>query len=171
MENLAKETKDDIIDTRRVESDGKRNEQPLTKEQIEETTEAMRKQGYQGDIMYSDHSNTAFHGSVEGEPYHYVVIGTDAYPNAQMGKSANERISVNGCAAHEIVGHYETWRKGTALNDVVLDEAQASIRASRFGVGLSDAERADLMSDAMERLEKAGIDYEQVKDSLDIWER
>lgn len=121
--------------------------------------------------MYSEHSNTSFHGSKEGEAYHYVVIGTDAYPNARMGKSANERISANGCAAHEIVGHYETWKKGTALDDIVLDEAQASIRASKFGVGLSDAERTDLMADAMERLERAGIDYEQVRDLLDIWER
>ncbi len=171
LENVAKEAEGGIIDPRRVESGGKRNEQPLTGEQIEEVTQAMRRQGYRGDIMYSEHSNTAFHGSTEGEAYHYVVIGTDAYPNARMGKSANERISANGCAAHEIVGHYETWKKGTALDDIVLDEAQASIRASKFGVGLSDAERTDLMADAMERLERAGIDYEQVRDLLDIWER
>ena len=63
------------------------------------------------------------------------MVGIDAYPNVNMGSSANERVSLNGCAAYEIVGHYETWKKGTALDDIVLDEAQASIRASKFGTG------------------------------------
>ncbi len=171
MESVAKGRGNDIIGTRRVESGGKRNEQPLTEIQIKETIAAIRKQGYLGDVTYSEYSNTSFHGSREGQTYHYVVIGTDAYPNSNMGSSANERITVNGCAAHEIIGHYETWKKGTALDDIILDEAQASIRASKFGIGLSDEERDILMTDALERLKNAGIDYDQVKNLLDIWER
>ena len=154
-----------------VNTGGKRNEEPLTDAQITEAMTYAALQGYKGEIHYSDHSNTSFHGSTEGEEYCYLVIGTDAYPTSNNNGTANERISVNGCMAHEVVGHYETWKKGTVNKVEVLDEAQASIRAAKFGVDLSDDERQTLLQDAYDRLEAAGIAFEDVKDELDIWER
>lgn len=150
---------------------GKRNEKPLSEDEINRAKEAAKKQGYDGEMMYSDNSNTSFHGSTEGDPFHYLVIGTDAYTSPHNGGTANENISLNGCMAHEVVGHYETWKKGTANPVEVLDEVQASIRASKFGVDLSKEERDLLWRDGMDRLNAAGITFDDVKDSLDIWER
>ena len=121
--------------------------------------------------MYSDNSNTSFHGSTEGNEFHYLVIGTDAFPSKENGGTANEMITLNGCMAHEVVGHYETWKKGTVKAEIALDEAQASIRAAKFGVGLSVKEREVLWQDAYYRLQATGISFDDVKDELDIWER
>ena len=143
----------------------------MTPQQFSEAKDAARRQGYTGDICYSDYQNTSFHGSIEGDPFHYLVIGTDAYPTEKNNGTPNELISVNACMAHEVVGHYETWLKGTDKQDIALDEAQASIRASKFGVGLTDEEREILYQDGMKRLENAGIKFEDVESILDIKER
>lgn len=108
---------------------------------------------------------------MEGEKFHYLVIGTDAYPIEGNNNSANERITVRGCMAHEVIGHYEAWKKGTTQNNMILEEAQASIRAAKFGIDLTDEERQDLMQDAMDRLQNNKIDYEKIKNKLDIFER
>ena len=78
---------------------------------------------------------------------------------------------MNGCMAHEVVGHYEAWKKGTDQTDPVLEEVQASIRASRFGVDLTEDEREILIKDALERLEAEGLKLEDVIGDLDILER
>ena len=154
-----------------IYSGGHRNEIPLTTEQISKAEEAAKRQGYDGDIYYSDYSNTSFHGSTESEePFHYLVIGTDAYPSSGPHRSANDRISLDGCMAHEVKGHYETWKRGTIQPVEVLDEAQASIRASKYGIGLSQKEREMLYQDAIERLRNAGINLVDVEHELDIWE-
>lgn len=154
-----------------ISTEGKRYEKPLTNEQIETARKEAVKQGYTGDILYSQNSNTAFHGIVEGEKFHYLVIGTDAYPIKGNNNSANERITVRGCMAHEVIGHYEAWKKGTTQSNLILEEAQASIRAAKFGIDLTDEERQDLMQDAMDRLQNNKIDYEKIKNKLDIFER
>lgn len=155
-----------------VSTGGKRNETPLTEHQINEAKEAARLQGYKGEILYSAHSNTSFHGSQEGEKYHFLVVGTDAFPTEANGGTANEKVSLNGCMAHdEIIGHYEAWRKGTMQSNELLEEVQASIRASKFGIGLTDEERKILYQDALDRLSNAGIDLRDVENDLDIWER
>ena len=171
---VADVAKSDIIKAREmsdVSTGGKRNEVPLTEEQIKEAQIAARKQGYKGIIQYSDYSNTSFHGSAEGERFCYLVIGTDAYPSTYNAGNANEKVSLNGCMAHEVVGHYETWLKGTMQSEELLDEVQASIRASKFGIGLTQEEREILYEDAMERLNKAGVALDDVEKTLDIWER
>ena len=99
-----------------------------------------------------------------------MVIGTDAYPSVN-GITANDKISLNGCMAHEIVGHHEAWLKGTTQSNGLLEEIQASVRASKFGVGLSEDERNILMQDALDRTNKAGLIFDDIKDLLDIWER
>ena len=80
-----------------VSTGGKRNETPLNDYQINML------QGYKGEILYSAHSNTSFHGSQEGEKYHFLVIGTDAFPAGANGGSANEKVSLNGCM---VQGYY-----------------------------------------------------------------
>ena len=155
----------------KIDTGGRRNEKPLSVLQQKNAEDAARKQGYPGEIFYSDYSSTAFHGSPDNRDFHFLVIGTDAYPVATSQGSAIERISLSGCMAHEVVGHYEAWIKGTTQNSFPLEEAQASIRASKFGVGLDDDERKALFQDAIDRLESAGIFYDDVKDLLDIWER
>lgn len=71
--------------------------------------------------------------------------------------------------AHEVIGHYEAWRRGTTQAVAVLEEVQASIRASKFGIDLSNHEREMLLRDALERLEAANIKLEDVEKYLDIW--
>lgn len=174
QKEIAKSKKDGIIKSRNMSdvfTGGKRNETPLEDKEIEAAKAAAKRQGYLGDIHYSNNSNTSFHGSIEGKPYHYLVIGTDAFPAKQNGGTANERISLDGCMAHEIVGHYEAWKKGTTQKIEVLEEVQASLRASKFGVGLTDDEREILKQDAIDRLNAAGINLKDIEDSLDIWER
>jgi hypothetical protein len=171
-EDIANPRKNDImnLEEMRVNTGGKRNETPLTETQKIEAEMAAREQGFTGEIMQSDNSFTAFHGSVEGERFFYLVIGTDAYPAEQAGNTPNERISMRACMAHEVVGHYRAWERGTTNPSKPLEEAQASIRASKFGIGLSDEEREILFQDAMERLKAAGINYDDVKEQLDIKE-
>ena len=171
IENIQEDDTMMTEDPFQILTDGKRNEEDLSVDQINEAKSAAIRQGYDGEMFYSPNSNTAFHGSTEGDPFHYLVIGTDAYPVKEPGETANEQVSLNGCMAHEVVGHYEAWKKGTSQADPVLEEAQASIRASRFGVDLSDQERATLLRDAIERLEAVGIKLEDVADKLDIQER
>lgn len=156
------------IRSNRVETGKHRNEGPLTKEQIKAATEAARKQGYDRDIEYSDYSFTSFIGYPDDSCL--LVIGTDAYPSGSP-TTANEAISLNGAMAHEVVGHYEAWMKGTRQSVDVLEEAQASIRASKFGIGLTGEERDTLYQDAMDRLASKGIKFEDVMGTLDIWER
>lgn len=154
-----------------IDTDGKRNEKPLSAEQQQEAIRAARNQGYTGEVLYSEYSATAFHGSPDNKDFRFLVIGTDAYPRSTNRGRAIEKISLNGCMAHEVVGHYEAWIKGTTQKVFHLEEAQASIRASKFGVGLDDEERKILFEDAIDRLKDAGIEYDDVKDILDIWER
>lgn len=154
----------------RVYTEGKRNEIPLTDAQKAETERVAREQGFRGQIIYSDHAFTAFHGSVEGERFCYLVIGTDVYPSSTNGGTPNERITMRGCLAHEIIGHYRAWERGTTKAERPLEEAQASIRASRYGKGLSKEERETLFQDAMERLKAVDMKFEDVKEILDIKE-
>ncbi|MCE9580494.1 MAG: hypothetical protein K8W52_45665, partial [Deltaproteobacteria bacterium] len=96
--------------------------------------------------------------------------------------SANQRVSQNGALAHELVGHREADLAGMSQTrsyaeyaamseeekaaaqavDVARDEAQASLRAAKFGPGLSNSERMVLFKDAMERLAKIGLGVDDV---------
>lgn len=170
LENSVKNGIMKVRNMSNIYTQGKRNEAPLSEEQKLRAREAAIRQGYDGEIIFSDNSFTSFHGSVEGDPFHFLVIGTDAYPASENGGTANEMISVDGCMAHEIVGHYGAWKKGTAQGEVVLEEAQASIRAAKFGIDLTVEEREILWQDALDRLTQSGLNFDEIKDSLDIWE-
>ena len=178
-EPLEKSVKSGKIESRKYASesfanipfDGRRNEKPLTEKQRKEAEKAALKQGYKGEVFYSEYSSTSFHHSAEGHGFYYLVIGNDAYPDPRYSETAVERVSLNGCMAHEVVGHYEAWLKGRTQDDYYLEEAQASIRASKFGVDLTDEERKTLFEDGLNRLKKGNYNLEDVLDILDIWER
>jgi len=52
-----------------------------------------------------------------------------------------------------------------------LDESQASIRVARFAPDLTLSERYTLIRDAINRLKKANLKINDVRDLLDILER
>ena len=81
-----------------------------------------------------------------------VLLGADAYPGA--GVDANSRMSVLACLVHELA-HAERfavgYRRPTSLPDVLLDEAETSLRAAFTSV-ISPTEREALVEDARDRL-------------------
>lgn len=151
-----------------AETGQRRNEEPLTNEQYEHALREVRRHGYTGLVQYGRYQLTGFISFQDGT--HFLVIGTDAYPS-KTPRNANEALPVNSAMAHEVVGHYETWLRGTIQEERLLDEAQASIRAARFAEGLTDEERDALMQDAYYRLSLYGKALEEVEDLLDIKER
>jgi hypothetical protein len=81
-----------------------------------------------------------------------VFPGADAMPGE--GADAVSRMSTLACLAHEL-SHVERFRLGyrrpVELPDVLLDEAEASLRASFTSI-LRTKDRADLVEDARDRL-------------------
>src|SRR5712691_5298532 len=81
-----------------------------------------------------------------------VFLGADALPGD--GVDANARLSTLACLAHELA-HAERfqlgYRRPTDLPDVLLDEAETSLRAAFTSV-LSPKDREDLVEDARDRL-------------------
>jgi hypothetical protein len=94
-----------------------------------------------------DRSSTRF-----VEQSNLVSLGADAYPGE--GFSANSRMSVLACLAHEL-SHAERfvrgYRRPLEMPDMLIDEAEASLDAS-FHQALSPKDREDLREDARDRL-------------------
>jgi hypothetical protein len=94
-----------------------------------------------------DNSNTRF-----VEDLNVVYLGADAYPGE--GFSANSRMSVLACLAHEL-SHAERFSRGyrrpLEMPDILIDEAEASLDAS-FHQALGSKDREDLREDARDRL-------------------
>jgi len=86
------------------------------------------------------------------EDRNLVILGADAYPGT--GVDANSRMSALSCLAHELA-HVERYRadyrRPVELPDVLIDEAETSLRAAFTSV-LSDKDREDLVEDARDRL-------------------
>lgn len=86
------------------------------------------------------------------EAQNTVFLGADALPGD--GVDANARLSMLACLAHELA-HAERfhlgYRRPTNLPDVLLDEAESSLRASFTSI-LSPKDREDLVEDARDRL-------------------
>jgi len=82
-----------------------------------------------------------------------LYINTDVMP-AVNGVAANSRVSWKGAIAHELEGHRAAALAGKTHADDLLEEVQASMRASMHGKGLSALERETLKLDAIERLAK-----------------
>lgn len=86
------------------------------------------------------------------EDQNKVFLGADALSG--KGVDANSRMSTLACLAHELA-HAERFRLGyrrpTDLPDVLLDEAETSLRAVFTSV-LGRKDREDLVEDARDRL-------------------
>jgi hypothetical protein len=86
------------------------------------------------------------------EAQHTVFLGADALP--EDGIDANARLSTLACLAHELA-HVERfqlgYRRPTDLPDVLLDEAETSLRAAFTSI-LSPKDREDLVEDARDRV-------------------
>lgn len=86
------------------------------------------------------------------EEQNTVFLGADAFPGE--GVDANSRMSPLACLAHELA-HAERfqlgYRRPTDLPDVLIDEAETSLRAS-FTPTLGKKDREDLVEDARDRL-------------------
>jgi len=169
---------------RMVDTEGLRNSYPLTQEQYAEAEAYAIKLGMlKNKIRRSDHINTIY-----VDDWDLLVIGTDVFPLPKRTDNPNSNISVYGAIAHEIVGHREAFMSGNAiltkedkLNKMsgtidlkiyvyknLLDEVQASIRAAKFTPDLIDLERKDLWDDAIIRLKKNRINFEEIKNKLAI---
>ena len=81
-----------------------------------------------------------------------VHLGADVYPGS--GTSANSRMSIVACLAHEL-SHVERFERGykrpIEMPDMLIDEAETSLNAS-FMPHLSQRDREDLIEDARDRL-------------------
>jgi hypothetical protein len=81
-----------------------------------------------------------------------VYLGADVFPGT--GISANSRLSMLACLAHELA-HAErfelNYERPFAWPDNLRDEAETSLHAS-FHPHLSAQDRADLIEDAHDRL-------------------
>jgi len=156
-----------------VASGGVRGEVPLTLEQRAHVENYLSKFDMNGvTVRWVDdrNLNTAF-GDMFGE--RILNIGSDVVPgNVGTGTlTANSRVSINGTLAHELVGHGEAAMAGRTQDLLYLEEAQASIRAARFGPDLTSTERFTLLRDAITRLQNAPggpVRIEDVKDLLYI---
>jgi hypothetical protein len=113
------------------------------------------------DEAYLDGSRTRF-----GEDRNVTYLGADAFPG--NGPSANSRMSVLACLAHEL-SHIErferNYRRPIAMPDVLIDEAETSINAS-FHIAISPKDREDLIEGARDRL----IEWLAVQASKGGWQ-
>lgn len=148
---------------------GIRNEIPLTSSEKEFVTKYLTALNVDMDkVVFTDVYRTAYN-----EKFDAYIIGTDVKPleKAKYGViNANQRISIKGTLAHEVIGHREAHIKGWTQYDDVLEEVQASIRAARFAPNLSNQERITLLMDARSRLGR-GRRLKDVRALLHIDER
>ncbi|MEM8676920.1 MAG: hypothetical protein AAGF83_24160 [Cyanobacteria bacterium P01_G01_bin.67] len=158
---------------------GGRNTQPLTPKQVSEVKAYSIVLGIPPNVLrFSDSMNTSY-GNIFGTKILYV--GCDVAPLASppvSGITANSRITIKACLAHEWIGHHNAEVVGCSFNrgsnaalslvDVALDEAQASIRAARFAPNLEPTERYTLCRDAISRLKNQNLTIRQVRHLLYI---
>jgi len=145
-----------------VYSGGQRGEIPISKMQKKEIVEYAKLYGVkEEDIHFFSELET----QNTGYKLYYGIqdrlqINSDVMPGNL--NTANSRLSWKAAIAHELEGH----RAGELSNNTFLDidlsegannlleEMQASIRASKHGKNLSLIERSDLLDDAFERYTK-----------------
>jgi len=132
---------------------GRRNHRGLTDHQIEYCVNAWdflcgkNQRALILDEARIDQSLTRFI-----EDLNVVYLGANAYPGE--GFSANSRMSVLACLAHEL-SHAERFTRGYRRPleepDKLIDEAETSLDAS-FHLELGSKDREDLREDARDRL-------------------
>lgn len=139
---------------RKINTGGLRGEIPLTELQKSEIISYAKQYGIdpsdvlfkEGDVMETSYAN------LFGKDMLY--INTDVMPGLNP-ITANSRVSWKGALAHELEGHRAAaLAEKTKTADDLLEEVQASMRASIHGKDLTALEREILKQDAIERLAK-----------------
>lgn len=152
-------------DMLKVNTGGRRNETPLTINQIAEVKQYAVSLGMPEDrIYYVDYDCTGY-----GICFDLLRIGTDVYPFDKHQKDANSNVTMHGAIAHELIGHRKAALAGKTHPNEVLEEAQASIRAAKFTSDLTSSERITLYRDAISRLRNNGFKLKNVKSDLYIF--
>ena len=157
------EKKHNIISN--VNTGGHRNEKPLTEKQKAECTEYAVSLGMPEErIRFVDAEYTSY-----GSVFDILVIGSDVYPN-ENGSDPNDLLSYKAAIAHEIIGHRQAAKLGIDLHEQneIFDEAQASIRASRYAPNLTQSERVMLLRDAVSRLHHNGYTVKEARKVITI---
>ena len=153
----------------KVNTNGLRNEIPLTQKQINKAVKYAIELGMPREfIAYSVIYTTSYN-----EDYDILLVGTDLYPAKNVSnntKTANSRVNWKSTIAHEIIGHREAALKGKTQKNPIFEEAQASIRAARFTPGLNMTDRITLLRDAVSRLPD-GVKIKEIENMLYITER
>jgi hypothetical protein len=132
---------------------GQRNRNGLTDRQIEYCIEAGQVLcGDEDRILITDEANINSSRTRFVEDRNVVYLGADAYPG--NNSSANSRMSVLACLAHEL-SHMQRfdreYRRPLDMPDILIDEAETSLNAS-FHIALGSKDREDLIEDARDRL-------------------
>ncbi|AFW93718.1 hypothetical protein VB638_11955 [Dolichospermum sp. UHCC 0684] len=132
---------------------GQRNRNGLTDRQIEYCIEAWQVLcGDEDRILITDEANINSSRTRFVEDRNVVDLGADAYPG--NNSSANSRMSVLACLAHEL-SHMQRfdreYRRPLDMPDILIDEAETSLNAS-FHIALGSKDREDLIEDARDRL-------------------
>lgn len=98
------------------------------------------------------------------EKHNIINVRGDVLPDYSGGTKglARETMSSRAVMAHEYYGHY-LLRPSRFDRGTWQDEFRASYRAALDAPGLTDKERADLMSDAVDRLREAGVKFKYTK--------
>ena len=132
---------------------GQRNRNGLTDRQIEYCIEAWQFLcGDEDRILITHEANRNDSQTRFVENASVVYLGADAYPG--NNSSANSRMSVLSCLAHELSHFYrfeKGYRRPLDMPDILIDEAETSLDAS-FHIALSSKDREDLIEDARDRL-------------------
>ena len=132
---------------------GQRNRNGLTDRQIEYCIEAGQVLcGDEDRILITDEANINSSRTRFVEDRNVVYLGADAYPG--NNSSANSRMSVLACLAHEL-SHMQRfdreYRRPLDMPDILIDEAETSLNAS-FHIALGSKDREDLIEDARDIL-------------------
>ena len=132
---------------------GRRNSTGLTERQIEYCLLAWAVLcGDEPRTLVTDEADLDSSRTRFVEDRNVTYLGADAFPG--KGPSANSRMSVLACLAHELshVERFErNYRRPIDMPDVLIDEAETGLNAS-FQIAISPKDREDLIEDARDRL-------------------
>lgn len=85
-----------------------------------------------------------------------VFVSSSVFPSADGSTNPTDMLSVRATLAHEYYGH-RAYRNTQLREGAWNDEFRASYMAAQFSPGLSDEDRAMLISDALQRAKDAGV--------------
>lgn len=148
-----------------INTKGLRGEAPLTEKQI------MEIRGYAKKYRITD-KHIIFKSNDDQETSNSLLFGLDLlYINTDIMPAANPRtanssVTWQGAIAHELEGHRAAALSGNDHADLLIEEVQASMRASIFGKYLTPNERQILKMDTMEILQKAHVKFNDIKHKL-----